>query len=234
MQRSTKPWIIAGLTALPVYTILLAVGTLTPQPDSVADPVGWAHFVSTTAYLASHVVTNLVGPILAVLATFALTVLINTSSPRLAPTGLVLSVSGQILLSAPAVISTLVTPAIGRAYLDGNHEVMTLSFPAVTTIITAVALLTTVIGNIIIGIAVARSSTMPRWAGILWSLGTVTFYVLGAALGMATTGASLLTQPLGAALLTVSAISMARAARHRRPGNEGEPSPSEPTLTARS
>ena len=234
MQHSTNTWIVAGVTALPVYTILLAIGTLTPQPDSVADPVGWAHFVTTTPYLVSHVVTNLVGPVLAILATFALTVLTITRSPRLAPTGLVLTVTGQILLSAPAVISTLVTPAVGRAYLDGNRDVMTLSFPAVTTIITAVALLTTVIGNIVVGIAVARSSIVPRWAGIVWSVGTVTFYVLGAALGMATTGASLLTQPLGAALLTVSGISMAWAARRRGPRNEAEPAPSEPTLTARS
>jgi hypothetical protein len=47
---------------------------------------------------------------------------------------------------------------------------------------------------------------------VIWIVGTLIFYVLGAALGMATTGASLPTQPVGAALLAISGAWIAWAA----------------------
>jgi len=39
---------------------------------------------------------------------------------------------------------------------------------------------------------------------VIWALATFIFSALGAALGMATTGASLPTQPVGAALMAIS------------------------------
>ena len=203
------------MIALPLSAVLLALGTLTPQPDQASDPDGWARFVTSTSYLASHIATNLAGAALGILGTFALTVLIAGRTPRLAPTGMLLSVTGQVLFSVPAVVSTFVTPAIGQAYLQGSQAVMALELPAAMTVITMLALLLTVAGNIILGIAAARSGVVPRWAGIVWATATVIFYLLGFALGMATTGASLLTQPVGAALLALSGTAMARAAVHR-------------------
>ena len=183
-NRSTAPsatttWTTAGVIALPVSAVLLAVGTLTPQPDQASDPDGWARFVTSTSYLPSHIATTLVGAALMILGTFALTVLIAGRAPRLAPTGMLLAVTGQVFFSVPAVVSTFVTPAIGQAYLNGNQAVMTLEFPAAMTAITLVALLLTVVGNIILGIAAARSGVVPRWAGIVWATATVIFYVLG-------------------------------------------------------
>ena len=49
---------------------------------------------------------------------------------------------------------------------------------------------------------------------------TLVFYVLGAALGMATTGASLLTQPAGGVLMAVSAAGMAWAVLSWRPAKQ--------------
>jgi hypothetical protein len=233
-RTTISTWTAVGLTALPVYTTLLAVGTLTPQPDQLTDPDGWAHFVSTTHYLVSHIATNLFGPILGILGTVALTAVIIPRSPRLAPTGLVLAVAGQVLFSVPAVISTFVTPAIGQAYLEGNRDVMALTFPESATMITALALLFAVAGNVVLGIAAARSPVIPRWVGFTWAVGTLIFYLLGAALGMATTGASLLTQPVGAALLTVSGAVMARDALRRRAVPGDERSPSATTTSVRS
>lgn len=208
-------WTTAGVIALPVSAVLLALGTLTPQPDQATDPHSWATFVSSASYAASHIATNLVGATLGILGVFALTVLIAGRTPRLAPTGMVLAVTGQVLFSVPAVVSTFVTPAIGRAYLQGNQAVMALEFPAAMTIITMLALLLTVTGNITLGIAAARSSVVPRWSGIVWAAATVLFYLLGFALGVATTGASLPTQPVGAALLAVSGSAMAWTAARR-------------------
>ena len=85
---ATTTWTTAGVIALPVSAVLLAVGTLTPQPDQASDPDGWARFVTSTSYLPSHIATTLVGAALMILGTFALTVLIAGRAPRLAPTGM--------------------------------------------------------------------------------------------------------------------------------------------------
>lgn len=216
MSATLTTWTTAGVIALPLSAVLLAFGTLTPQPDQARDPDGWATFVSSASYQVSHVATNLVGATLGILGVFALTLLIAGRTPRLAPTGMLLAVTGQIWFSVPAVVSTFVTPAIGRAYLQGNQAVMALQFPPSMTIVTLLALVLTVTGNIMLGIAAARSGIVPPWAGIVWAAATVIFYLLGFALGVATTGASLLTQPVGAALLAVSGAAMAWAAARQR------------------
>jgi hypothetical protein len=206
-------WIRVGLFALPVYGLLTAYATLEPQPDQVRDPDGWARFVSSTSYLVGHVVGNVIGTALVIFGTFALGAFLATSrAPRLALWGMVLAVAGHILFTVPGAISTFATPAIGTAYLAGNRDVMALEFPPVMTAILALGLLLAVIGNTILGVAIWRSGTLPRWAGVIWIVGTLIFYVLGAALGMATTGASLPTQPVGAALLAISGAWIAWAA----------------------
>jgi hypothetical protein len=206
-------WIRVGLFALPVYGLLTAYATLEPQPDQVRDPDGWARFVSSTSYLVGHVVGNVIGTALVIFGTFALGAFLATSrAPRLALWGMVLAVAGHILFTVPGAISTFATPAIGTAYLAGNRDVMALEFPPVMTAIVALGLLLAVIGNTILGVAIWRSGTLPRWAGVIWIVGTLIFYVLGAALGMATTGASLPTQPVGAALLAISGAWIAWAA----------------------
>ena len=206
-------WIRVGLFALPVYGLLTAYATLEPQPDQVRDPDGWARFVSSTSYLVGHIVGNVIGTALVIFGTFALGAFLATSrAPRLALWGMVLAVAGHILFTVPGAISTFATPAIGTAYLAGNRDVMALEFPPVMTAILALGLLLAVIGNTILGVAIWRSGTLPRWAGVIWIVGTLIFYVLGAALGMATTGASLPTQPVGAALLAISGACIAWAA----------------------
>lgn len=212
-QTPAAGWIRAGLFALPVYGLLTAYATLEPQPDQVSDPDGWARFVSSTSYLAGHIIGNVLGTTLAIFGTFALGAFLVTSrAPRLALSGMVLAVAGHILFTVPGAISTFATPAIGTAYLAGNRDVMALEFPPVMTAILALGLLLAVVGNTILGVAIWRSGTLPRWAGLIWLVGTLIFYVLGAALGMATTGASLPTQPVGAALLAISGAWSAWAA----------------------
>jgi hypothetical protein len=212
-QTPAARWIRVGLFALPVYGLLTAYATLEPQPDQASDPDGWARFVSSTAYLVGHIIGNVLGTALAIFGTFALGAFLATSrTARLALWGMVLAVAGHILFTVPGAISTFATPAIGTAYLAGNRDVMALEFPPIMTTILALGLLLAVIGNTILGVAIWRSGSLPKWAGVIWILGTLIFYVLGAALGMATTGASLPTQPVGAALLAISGAWIAWAA----------------------
>jgi hypothetical protein len=158
-------WIRVGLFALPAYGLLTAYATLEPQPDQASDPDGWARFVSSTSYLVGHVIGNVLGTALAIFGTFALGAFLATSrAARLALWGMVLAVAGHILFTVPGAISTFATPAIGTAYLAGNRDVMALEFSDVVTAIIALGLLLAVIGNTILGVAIWRSGTLPRWA----------------------------------------------------------------------
>jgi hypothetical protein len=206
MKRTpTAGWIRVGLFALPVYGLLIAYSTLKPQPDQVADPEGWARFVSSTSYLVGHVLGNVLGTALVIFGTFALGALLAASrAPRLGLWGMVLSITGYVLFTIPGVISTFATPPIGAAYLAGNRQVMSLEFSPILTVITLLALLLAVVGNGLLSVAIWRSGILPRWAGVIWAAATLIFYVLGFALGMATTGASLPTQPIGAALMAIA------------------------------
>ena len=211
-------WIKTGLAALPLYGILVGYATLKPQPDQTADPEGWARFVSSSSYLAEHIASNVVGPVLAIFGTLALGAFLSQGrAPRLALSGAVLAVAGHILFMVPGTISTFATPPIGAAYLSGNHEVMALEFSPALTLITAVALLLAVAGNVILGLAIWRSGILPKWAGVIWIAAALIFYVLGAAVGMATTDASLPTQPVGAALTAISSAWIAWTVMRSQP-----------------
>jgi hypothetical protein len=201
----TSGWIRAGLLALPVSSALTFWSSLHPQPDQVSDPSGWARFVSTDSYLVQHLVGSTGGVILAIFGVFALGALLAGSrAARLGLTAMVITIAGQAFLMVPSVISTFATPAIGRAYLTGATQVMSLEFADAMTATFLLGLLLALVGNVLLGIAVWRSGILPRWGGAIWAAGAVVFYLLGAVLGLATTGASLPTQPAGALLMFVS------------------------------
>ena len=198
-------WIRSGLIALTIYGLSLGFTTRQPQPDQSVDPEAWARFVNTPSYLVEHIASSVLGAVLVIFGTLALSaVLSHSRAPRMTLSGTLLAITGQILFMVPGTISTFATPGIATAYLSGNQEVMTIKFSPALTVITGVALLLTVAGNTILGLAIWRSGVLPKWAGLLWIIGTLVFYVLGAFLGMATTGASLPTQPLGAVLMAIS------------------------------
>jgi hypothetical protein len=224
-------WVQVGLFALPVYGLLTAYATLEPQPDQVSDPEGWARFVSSSSYLVGHVLGNVVGAVLVIFGTFALGAYLTASqAPRLGLWGMVLAVTGHILFTVPGAISTFATPAIGAAYLAGNRDVMSLEFSPVVTAIIALGLMLAETGNMLLSVAIWRSGTLPRWAGLIWAGATLIFYVLGAALGMATTGASLPTQPIGAVLMAISGAWIAWSAfRHDTDTDTDTPTPIPPT-----
>jgi hypothetical protein len=73
------------------------------------------------------------------------------------------------------------------------------------------------VGNVLLGAAVWRSGTLPRWAGALWAAGAVFMYPLGivyavAILGVQSTPSTVL---VGALLLVVSGAWMALSVLRR-------------------
>ena len=203
-SKNISRWIRAGLWALPVSALVTAWSTLEPQPDQEKDPDAWARFVSSDSYQFSHLFGSTAGTILAIFGVFALgCCLANSRVGRPGAGGDGHRRRRHGLLLVPAVISTFATPAIGKAYLAGNQDVMQLEFPGSMTGAFLLGLLLAFLGNVLLGVAVWRSHVLPRWAGALWVAGAVVFYVLGVVLGQATTGSSLPTQTAGALLMAV-------------------------------
>ena len=203
--QNISRWIRAGLWALAVSWLVTAWSTLEPQPNQEKDPDAWARFVSSDSYQFSHLFGSTLGTILAIFGVFALgCCLANSRVGGLALAAMVTAAAGTALLLVPAVVSTFAIPAIGKAYLTGNEEVMQLEFPGSMTGAFLIGLLLAFLGNILLGVAVWRSHVLPRWAGALWAAGAVVFYLLGVVVGQAMTGSSLPTQAAGALLMAVA------------------------------
>lgn len=218
---AANTWVRTGLFALPLYALLVGYASRVAQPDQVTDPENWARFVSTTSYLVEHLLAAVVGTALAIFGTFALgAYLAGSRRSRSALWGMTLAVTGQVLFTVPGVVSAFVTPAIGRAYLAGNQAAITIEFSPVLMAVFGLALLLALVGNLLLASALWGWRRSLRWVGLLWAVGTLTFYLFGAVLGLVTTGASLPTQPIGAALLLLAGTAIAWRAR-REP--EAEP-----------
>jgi hypothetical protein len=180
-------WIHLGLLALPLYELLTFWSTLDPQPDQIKHTEEWARFVGSTSYLVDHIFGAIGGAVLGILGVFALgAYLTGGRAGRLGLVAMVITVVGQALGLVTDGVSTFATNAIGRAYLAGVKDVMKLEFsPAMAVILgLAILLLFSVLfsGNVLLGVAVWRSGTLPRWAGAIWVASALLFYVLGAVL----------------------------------------------------
>src|SRR5215210_2792864 len=218
-QNATN-WMRVGLFALPVSGALIAWSSLDPQPDQAEHPEAWARFVGSNHYLLTHVFGSMGSALLAILGVFALgAYLASGRAGRLGLAAMVVTVVGQALSLVIGGVSTFALNAIGRAYLAGVQGVMRLEFSSAMSVLFGLAILLLVVGNVLLGVAVWRSGTLPRWAGAAWVASGLVFYVFGAVLGMATTGASLPTQPLGGLLMVAGGGWMAWSVL-RRPSAE--------------
>jgi hypothetical protein len=218
---NTTNWIRVGLLALPVYGVLTFWTTLDPQPDSAKDPEAWARFVGSNSYLVDHIFGAIGGAVLAILGVFALgTYLATSRAGRLGLAAMVITVVGHALGLAIGGVSTFASNAMGRAYLAGMKDVSQVQYPSAMMVTFGVAILLMFVGSVLLGVAVWRSGTLPKWAGAVWVASALLFYVLGAVLGMATTGSSLPTQPVGALLIAIGGGWMAWSAL-RRPSSAG-------------
>lgn len=214
-------WIRVGLLALPVYGVLTFWATLHPQPDQGTDPEAWARFVSSTSHLLTHLLGSIGGTILAIFGVFALgAYLAGSLAGRLGLVAMVMTVIGHALFLAVVGLSAFATPAIGQAYLAGMEDIIVqVQFSSATTVTFLLAILLLFVGNVLLGVAVWRSGTLPKWAGAIWATSALVFYVLGVVLAQLTTGSSLPTQPVGALLMLTSGGWMAWSAL-RKPSNQ--------------
>ncbi len=70
LHRWARRWV----WLLPMWGVLLALSTLTHQPDYDADFEGYADYITTTGFLLSHLLASIGGAVLAVIGAVALAV----------------------------------------------------------------------------------------------------------------------------------------------------------------
>src|SRR5829696_1788330 len=168
---NTNRWIGVGLLGLPLYGALTFFSSLDPQPDPNTHLEAWSRFVTTDSYVLKHLFLSIFGVIFAIFGTFALgAYLANGRAGRLGLVAVVVTVLGSALFLPLQGISTFTAPKEGQAYLAGIKEYDELPPIFADTVFVATSLLVIVllfVGNVLLGVAVWRSGTLPRWAGAL-------------------------------------------------------------------
>ena len=186
-------WIRIGVWALPLYGLLTFWTTFIHQPDPSTNFEAYARYVSATNYLVDHLFGSILGVMLAIFGAMALGVYL--SSRRSALWAMVLSIAGNALILTIFGMSTFATPAVGRAYLQGQRNIIEvnqdiLGTPVIVTALVGGLLYST--GTILFGIAVWRSATLPKWAGVLYAPTGLLISIVGLAIGEAQTLGSIL------------------------------------------
>ena len=221
---NTIRWIGIGLLGLPLYGALTFLSSLNPQPDPNTQFEAWSHYVTTDIYVLKHLLASILGLILGIFGTFTLgAYLITSRAPRLGLVAMVITVLGSALFLPAMGVSTFTLPKEGQAYLAGIEEYDKLPLNFADNVYLWTSLLTIVllfVGNVLLGVAVWRSGTLPKWAGALWAGGAVFMYPLGivyavAILGVQSTPKTVL---LGALLLVISGAWMAWSVLSRPSG----------------
>jgi len=199
-------WIRIGLLALPISGVLTAWSTLTPQPDPSIQFEAWSRFVTTTYFVVTHLLGTILGIILMIFGVIALGAYFAAQrrSNRLGILAMVITIAANMLFLPIAGWAAFGEPAVGRAYLSGLEEARLIDIGPDFAVIFLMSILLAVVGNVLLGIAIWRSGTLPKWAGVVWIGWAVMFYVAGVLYGLFFVGSSPPTQPTGAALMAIS------------------------------
>jgi hypothetical protein len=172
-----------GLWSLPLYGVLLGLSTLTHQP-SVDDFDAYARYVTTGAFLVSHLGASIFGAGMAILGAIAVTAyLVRGRAARTAVAGLVLTTVTNVFMSAAFGSAAFAQPGIGRAHLDGVDGMAAINADtAYGPALFATALTSTfflIVAAVVLGTAIARTSRRLHWHGIAYAVLLPAFAVSG-------------------------------------------------------
>jgi MFS family permease len=179
MNDRLKRWGRLALWAIVVYGALLAVSTITHQPDYKTDFPAYARYVTTSQFLFSHLIASIAGAGFGLVGAAGLFILADEVAPRLARWGFVLWAFAQVGLASVFGVAAFFQPAIGRAFLDGGGDVAVAInedvYGGPLMVMVGLSLLLFIVGGILLGVAASR--VLPRWAGLTFA-GSVVLFVL--------------------------------------------------------
>jgi len=212
-EESMANLVRPAIYALPAAGILTAVPWIfiLRQPDAKTDPEGFAR-IATSAGSAVGSYLYIAGFVCLLFGLFALYGhLGRTRASRWATAGLFASV--VVIALTLATIGALAVGArvLADAYLSGDKNVssgLVLMSGESQRIMSSIELSTdlSVIGAIAFAVAVWRSGSLPKWAGVLLAPGIVLSMTLSPVVGW-----------VGALLLVISGIWLARSFSHHQP-----------------
>jgi len=175
-QKSNAGLIRLGILALPLAGLLALVGPLGDlvSPDPEVNPRGAAQATSTTTYFLSQFVGNVLAITLLIFGFLALfAYLVNTRGGRLTSLALVLSISGLCMFLSFVGIPAYVFPALAQEYLNGQENALQMVESIFSGNLFAIIILGGLlqfIGFVLFGLAIWRSETLPKWAGVLLAI----------------------------------------------------------------
>jgi multisubunit Na+/H+ antiporter MnhC subunit len=211
---NTTKWIGAGLLGLPLYGVLSFFSSLNPQPDPNTHYDAWARYVTTDFYVLTHLFASDLGLMLAIFGTFALgAYLARSRAGRMGLVAMAITVFGSLLFLMVGGVSTFSSPEQGQMHLqgiEGYREMPTILAQTAMMATFGVSFLLMLVGNALLGVAIWRSGTLPRWAGALWAAGSA-LPMLGMLYALLPIGADATpaTVPVGMVLLVISGVWMA-------------------------
>jgi hypothetical protein len=218
---NTTRWIGIGLLGLPLYGALTFFSSINPQPDYNTYPEAWARYVTTDHYVLEHLFLSIFSVIFAIFGVFALGAYLTASrAGGIGLVAMVITVLGSALLLVVLGVSTFAAPEQGQALLAGmDTNELPDTFADTALALTGLAyILLGFVGNILLGVAVWRSGTLPKWAGALWAGAHVLLYVsqgYAATIGPRSTPPTVL---VGTVLVVISGAWMAFSVLSRAAG----------------
>ncbi len=162
------------LWALPVWAALLFLGTLTHQPDTRTNFAGFANYVTTPQFLASHLIASILGAAIGSLGVVGLLLYLqDTRMLGRSAAGMSATVIGNTITTAIFGVAAFVQPAMGHAFLAGQTDIpdfynAVYAAPLFGTAI--VGLLFFMAGGVLVGSAIAGSGRLPKWAGWVYAI----------------------------------------------------------------
>jgi hypothetical protein len=164
-----------GIWALPLAGLLSLIGGLASlgSPDPGVDPRGAAQAASSSGFVLSQFVGNVLAVTLAIFGVIALfAYLANIGWGRLAAAAMILCILGFAMLLSFLGIPTYVIPALSRAYLGGQHDAFKVAgaiFGSAFPIIIVASLLY-FLGFLIFSVVIWRSGVLPRGAAVVLAI----------------------------------------------------------------
>ena len=173
----------AGLWLLPTYGAMLALSTLSHQPSFRSDFPGYARYITTDAFLASHLALSIGSAVVGSVALLSLVIHLRTGrAATTAYVGAAVTVAANITSTAVFGAAAFAQPAIGRAYLagmDGVEELNADIYGPTLDATASIGILLFIVGGLILGTAITRTSRGLHWMGIGYVLSMVAFLVTG-------------------------------------------------------
>jgi hypothetical protein len=179
MTHQIRTFAQRAIWALPVWAALLFFGTLTHQPDPQTAFNDFAAYVTTSQFLASHLLNSIAGAAIGSIGVIGLVLFLqDTKSAGKALTGMVATVAANTLTSSIFGVAAFAQPAMGQAFLAGQDNALDFynNVYAAPLFVTAlVSLLLFIVGGVSTGMAIAAYDRFPRWTGWVYAVTTVGF-----------------------------------------------------------